>query len=234
METTRRDFLKNTSLLSAGAILLPTIVPENVIGKYSLSNRINIAIIGCGRQTFAPNIPQLLGSQHAQIVAVCDVDNWCLKNAQIQVNDFYSKQKGFKYKGCKTFDNYRKIIAIIDIDAVITRNDREFRTLPKMLRAVELVRNGRIGKIQKIYLDVTKNMNVIELACQFNMLVPVELNYDMWLRAAWQVPCTEKRVHAIKAYGRPGYMRVESFCDGMTSKWGTHFLDIAYWGNNSS
>jgi hypothetical protein len=291
MDTNRRDFLKKTSLLAAGSLVMPsivtpsfampTIVPASVFGKKAPSNRINIAMIGCGRQMVAPNIPQLLKSEHAQIVGVCDVDAWRLAKAQQQVNDYYSKQKGTSFNGCKAYDDYRKIMKDRDIDAVmislpdhwhvpmaieaaragkhislekpistciehgrklvqtikehkiITRNDSEFRTLPKMARAVELVRNGRIGKIQKIYVGVPKELNGASLPPQPNMAIPTELNYDMWLGPAWEAPYTEKRVHAIKAYGRPGWMRIDAYCNGMISNWGAHLMGIAQWGNNS-
>jgi myo-inositol 2-dehydrogenase/D-chiro-inositol 1-dehydrogenase len=291
METNRRDFLKKTSLLAAGSLILPsiltpsfgmpTIVPASVLGKKAPSNRINIAVIGCGRQSVSPNIPQLLRSEHAQVLAVCDVDSWRLSNAQKQVNDYYSKQKGSPYNGCKAIDDYRKIMQNKDIDAVmislpdhwhvpmaieaaragkhislekpistciehgrklvqaikkhnvITRNDSEFRTLPKMSRAVELVRNGRIGTLQKIYVGVPPDMNGTALAHQPNMTIPQELNYDLWLGPAWEAPYTEKRVHAIQAYGRPGWMRIDAYCNGMISNWGAHLMGIAQWGNNS-
>lgn len=291
METTRREFLKKSSLLAAGAVFMPSVltqsiampsvVPASVIGKNAPSNRINIAAIGCGRQMVSPNIPQMLKSEHSQIVAVCDVDSWRLANAHKQVNDFYSKQKGVAYNGCKAYSDYRKILENRDIDAVmlslpdhwhvpmaiqaaragkhislekpistciehgrklveavnkykvITRNDSEFRTLPKMMRAVELVRNGRIGSIQKIFVGVPPDMNGSALLPQLTMPVPEELNYDMWLGPAWEAPYTEKRVHAIKAYGRPGWMRVDSYCNGMISNWGAHLMGIAQWGNNS-
>jgi hypothetical protein len=281
MDSTRRDFLKKASMLAAGAIIMPQIVPASVFGKKAPSNRINIAMIGCGRQMVAPNIPQLLKSEHAQIVGVCDVDAWRLAKAQKQVNDYYSKLKGVAYNGCKGYEDYRKIMQNKDIDAVmistpdhwhvpmaieaaragkhislekpistcvehgrklvevikqhnvITRNDSEFRTLPKMSRAVELVRNGRIGKIQKIYVGVPRELNGASLPPQLTMPIPQELNYDMWLGPAWEVPYTEKRVHAIKAYGRPGWMRVDSYCNGMISNWGAHLMGIAQWGNNS-
>jgi hypothetical protein len=58
----------------------------------------------------APNIPQMLKSEHSQIVAVCDVDSWRLANAHKQVNDFYSKQKGVAYNGCKAYDDYLKTL----------------------------------------------------------------------------------------------------------------------------
>jgi myo-inositol 2-dehydrogenase/D-chiro-inositol 1-dehydrogenase len=279
--TTRREFLRRSAVGTLGVMVLPTIVPSYVFGKEAPSNRINVAMIGCGRQTVTPNIPQFLKSEIGQILAVCDVDKWRLDNAVKQVNEGYSKKKGFTYKGCKAYSDFRDVLASKEIDAVmiatpdhwhvplaieaakagkhislekpistcighgrrlvevlkkthvITRNDSEFRTLPKFARAVELVRNGRIGKIQKIYLAVPAELNGNALPPQPTMPVPAELNYDMWLGPAWEAPYTEKRVHAQKAYGRPGWMRVDNYCNGMISNWGAHLMGIAQWGNNT-
>lgn len=281
MKSNRRTFIRNTAIGAIGTMAIPTIIPSNVLGNTSPSNRINVAMIGCGRQMVKPNIPQMLNSKKSQIVAVCDVDTWRLGNAQKQVNDHYSKERGRNFKGCKAYDDFRELIQDKNIDAVmistpdhwhvpmaieaaragkhislekpistciehgrklveaikkhkvITRNDSEFRTLPKISRAVELVRNGRIGKIQRIYVAVPQELNGAALQPQLNMPVPVELNYDMWLGPAWEAPYTEKRVHAQKAYGRPGWMRVDSYCNGMISNWGAHLMGIAQWGNNS-
>ena len=281
MKTTRRSFIKNTAIGAAGAIAIPTILPSNIFGNPAPSNRITVAMIGCGRQTVQPNIPQLLGSKNAQIVAVCDLDSWRLDNAQKQVNDYYSKEKGTRYNGCERYDDFRQIMMRKDIDAVmiatpdhwhvpvaieaaragkhislekpistciahgrklveaikkykvITRNDSEFRTLPKFTRAVELVRNGRIGKIERIHVAVPAELNGSALPPQPDMPVPAELNYDMWLGTAWEVSYTENRVHPLKAYGRPGWMRVDSYCNGMISNWGAHLMGIAQWGNDS-
>ncbi len=266
---------------AAGTLIIPTILPSSVFGSAAPSNRINIAVIGCGRQSVTPNIPQLMASEHASLVAVCDVDAWRLDNAVKQVNNEYSKQKGTTYNGCKGYKDYRDVLQNKNIDAVmlslpdhwhvpmaidaaragkhislekpistcidhgrklieaikkckvITRNDSEFRTLPKFSRAVELVRNGRIGKIQRIFVAVPPELSGAALPPQSTMPVPSELNYDMWLGPAWEVPYTEKRVHAIKAYGRPGWMRVSDYCNGMISNWGAHLMGISQWGNNS-
>ncbi len=127
----------------------------------------------------------------------------------------------------------RKLVEAINKYKVITRNDSEFRTLPQMWRAVELVRNGRIGKIQRIYLAVPPELNGDPLPPQQTMTVPQELDYDFWLGPAWEAPYTEKRVHNIKKYGRPGWMRVSDYCNGMISNWGAHLMGISQWGNNS-
>jgi myo-inositol 2-dehydrogenase/D-chiro-inositol 1-dehydrogenase len=280
MKTGRRSFLKKTALGTAGTFVLPTLVPSYLFGKKAPGNRINVAVIGIGRQTVNPNIPQFLKSDNAQIVAVCDVDSWRLANGQKQVNDYYAQQKGFSYKGCDTYGDFREVLLRKDVDAVmiatpdhwhvpmaieaaragkhislekpistciehgrqlvkaikkygvITRNDSEFRALPAFARAVELVRNGRIGKIQKIFVAVPSDGP--PLPVQPTMAVPPELNYDFWLGPAWEVPYTEKRVHDIKVNNRrPGWMRVDSYCNGMISNWGAHLMGIVQWGNNT-
>jgi predicted dehydrogenase len=266
---------------TAGVIALPTIVPSSLLGKNSPSNRINMAVIGCGRQMIQPNIPQLLDSKNAQILAVCDLDSWRLANAKKQVNDYYSKERGSTYNGCRSFDDFRKVLQLKEIDAVmiatpdhwhvpaaieaaragkhvslekpistcighgqklveairkykvITRNDSEFRSTPIFARAVELVRTGQIGKIQKIHVAVPAELNGSALGPQKSTPVPSELNYDMWLGPAFEADYTENRVHAQKAYGRPGWMRVDAYCNGMISNWGAHLMDIAQWGNDT-
>jgi len=277
----RRDFIKSAAMGTAGAITMPTIVPSYLLDRRSPANRINVAVIGIGRQTVSPNIPQFLKSENAQIVAVCDVDAWRLANGQKQVNDYYSQQKGSAYKGCDAYTDFREVLVRKEVDAVmiatpdhwhipmaieaaragkhislekpistciehgrqlvkaikkygvITRNDSEFRPLPKFSKAIELVRNGRIGKIQRIYVAVPAELSGDSLKPEPTMPVPEELNYDMWLGPAFEAPYTEKRVHAIKAYGRPGWMRVGSYCNGMISNWGAHLMGIVQWGNNT-
>ncbi len=287
----RRTFLKDSAYAVAGALAsgavgaaagaAPTFVPSSVLGRTSPSNRISVAMIGCGRQTVSVNIPQLLESKNAQITAVCDVDSWRLANAQKQVNDFYAAAKGTAYNGCAVFDDYREVLLWAATDAVmiatpdhwhipmaveaaragkhislekplgtcidhgrklvaglkkhqvITRNDSEFRTLPKFSRAVELVRNGRLGPVRRIHVGVPPESNGAALPPMPTVPVPEELNYDFWLGPAWEAPYTENRVHSVRAYERPGWMRVDVYCNGMISNWGAHLMGIAQWGNGT-
>jgi hypothetical protein len=61
------------------------------------------------------------------------------------------------------------------------------------------------------------------------MPVPKELDYERWQGPAGRAPYTQERVHPPKTFGRPGWMRVLDYCDGMITNWGTHFWDIAQW-----
>ena len=62
------------------------------------------------------------------------------------------------------------------------------------------------------------------------MPIPDGLNYDMWLGSTPEVYYTEKRVHPLIGYGRPGWLRCEQFGAGMITGWGSHHIDIAHWG----
>ena len=101
------------------------------------------------------------------------------------------------------------------------RSDSRFRL------ASELVRNGRIGKLHTatVFLEVDPACKV-----QPPMPVPENLDYDFWLGPAPWAPYTEERVHPQNGYGRPGWLRMDDYCGGMLTGWGTHDIDQAQWG----
>ena len=78
---TRRGFVT----AAGAAIVAPTIVPSSVFGVNAPSNRINVALIGCGNQSRG-DLPSMLRQADAQVVAVCDVNRgsggyaWAVKN----------------------------------------------------------------------------------------------------------------------------------------------------------
>ena len=113
----------------------------------------------------------------------------------------------------------------------VFRTDSEFRSKANFHRAVELVRNGRIGKLRAIRTTVplgeSKSPPFVEMS------VPEELNYDLWQGPAQVKPYTEQRVHQIKGYERPGWMNIRDYSDGMILNWTTHLNDIAQWSNNT-
>ena len=116
----------------------------------------------------------------------------------------------------------------------VFRVDSEFRSLPHMLRACELVRNGRIGKLHAIRSGVPAGDDVdCPYADNVSMPLPRGLDYERWQGPAPRAAYHQERVHPPKELGRPGWMRVLWYCDGMVTNWGTHLNDIAQWGNNT-
>jgi len=101
------------------------------------------------------------------------------------------------------------------------RSDSRFRF------ACELVRNGRIGKLQTVKVGFGVDPST---GPQPSMPVPEQLDYDMWLGPAPWAVYTEKRVHPQDGYGRPGWLRIADYGAGMITGWGSHHNDIAQWG----
>lgn len=116
---------------------------------------------------------------------------------------------------------------------VVSRTDSEFRTNPIFWRMAELVRNGRIGKVERIVSGVPRELTGDSLPPQKSAPVPAGLDYDLWLGPAFPAPYTEQRVHPEQAWSRPGWMRIDDYCNGMISNWGSHLNDIAQWANGT-
>ena len=100
------------------------------------------------------------------------------------------------------------------------------RSSPQFRYAAELVRNGRIGKLQTVEVGLPGDPAGDEEPI---MPVPKHFNYDMWLGSTPVVPYTEKRVHPQAGYDRPGWLRCEQFGAGMITGWGAHHIDSAHW-----
>jgi predicted dehydrogenase len=62
------------------------------------------------------------------------------------------------------------------------------------------------------------------------MPVPPELDYEMWIGPTAMVPYTARRVHERQQHrARPGWMRIQTYAQGMISNWGAHYFDCAQW-----
>jgi len=91
----------------------------------------------------------------------------------------------------------------------------------KFTRACELVRNGRIGELKNVRVEIlTRPGNDNPWAPR---AVPPELDYEMWLGQAPWSPYHPDRVHYKFRF-------VSDFSGGDLTNWGAHHLDIAQWG----
>jgi hypothetical protein len=99
------------------------------------------------------------------------------------------------------------------------RSDANFR------RICELVRNGRIGKLQTVECglpsgtpDYGKTGNQTE-----TILVPEGFDYETWLGPAPEAPYSPARTHV-------NFRWVLDYSGGQVTDWGGHHPDIAQWG----
>jgi predicted dehydrogenase len=124
--STRRGFLK--SCIAAG--IAPTIIPSGVLGQTAPSKRINVALIGTGRQAIIVNLPAFLEIPEVQVVALCDVDAWRLRRAKRKVDAHYGNSD------CAVYRDWREVIARDDIDAVMNSTPDHWH-VPISLAAVQ-------------------------------------------------------------------------------------------------
>lgn len=97
------------------------------------------------------------------------------------------------------------------------RSDHRFRL------AVEMVRQGRIGKLRKVEIVLGKN----EAGGPFGRSEPPRhLNWNLWQGQTRAVPFIEERCHFTFRWWY-------EYAGGQMTDWGAHHLDIAEWAIDS-
>ena len=109
---------------------------------------------------------------------------------------------------------------------VVFRTDTECRSNSYMTRTADLAINGYLGTIKRFEVGVPREMGS-GFGDATPMPVPEHLDYDMWLGPAAERPYTRDRVHPEGLDGRPGWMRILDYCEGIVTNWGTHLIDVA-------
>jgi myo-inositol 2-dehydrogenase/D-chiro-inositol 1-dehydrogenase len=126
-----------------------------------------------------------------------------------------------------TIKEGRQLSDTVHRNGVIFQIGSQQRSAAQFRYACELVRNGRIGDVHTVKIGLPGDPGG---DVEPEMPIPSQLNYDMWLGSTPYVPYTEKGVHPVEGYGRPGWLRIEQYGAGMITGWGAHHLDIAHWG----
>lgn len=262
MNSTRRTFIKKAGMASAGLAIFPALIralPGS--GKVSASDRITMAVIGCGGRANAI-MDAFMANSDARITAVCDIDRTHLQAAKKKVDDYYGTND------CRTYSDFRELLEKEKVDAavlslpdhwhayiacacadkkihiygekplarllaesraivnsvkrngIIWQTGSQQRSSREFLHACELVRNGRIGKVD--YVEVSLHNGGAYLGNPGVMKVPKGVDWDMWLGPSPAVPF-RGIMH--------GYWReISDYGGGQLEDWAGHHIDIANWG----
>lgn len=168
---------------------------------------------------------ELLQNKDIDAVLISTPDHW---HAAIGVDAARAKKHIYMQKPASlTISEGRIMSDVIGGSGVKFQIGSQQRSSEQFRYAAELVRNGRIGTLKKVYVGLPGDPSGDE---EPEMPVPSNLNYDMWLGSTPLVYYTEKRVHPQKDYDRPGWLRCEQFGAGMITGWGAHHIDSAHWG----
>jgi predicted dehydrogenase len=106
----------------------------------------------------------------------------------------------------------------------VFQTSTEDRAVPEYHRLAELVRNGRIGKLQRIEVILPRQPTVP--GDPTPQPVPPELDYEMWLGPAPEAPYTKDRLHF-------NFRWISDYSGGIITDWGAHLFDTAQWANDT-
>ncbi len=123
-----------------------------------------------------------------------------------------------------TINEGKLLIETVRRHGRVFQTSTEDRSLPVYHRMAELVRNGRIGRLQRIEVILPKQPALA--GDPTPQPVPPELDYEMWLGPAPEAPYTKDRVHF-------NFRWIRDYSGGIICDWGAHLFDTAQWANNT-
>lgn len=118
-----------------------------------------------------------------------------------------------------TIDEGRHIIKAVRDNGVVLQTGTQQRSSQRFRLACELVRNGRLGKLQRAQVWLPAGLRAGPFAPS---PVPAGLNWDFW---QGQAPAAEYVTERCHANFRFWY----EYSGGTMTDWGAHHNDIAYW-----
>ena len=106
----------------------------------------------------------------------------------------------------------------------VFQTSTEDRSLTVYHRMAELVRNGRIGKLERIFVKLPGGPGQPGLATPEP--VPQGFDYEMWLGPAPWAPYCPARTHY-------NFRWITDYSGGNLTDWGAHLIDTAQWANDT-
>ncbi len=169
-QVTRRRFVQ--TLAAAGAAG-PALLGSLKQTRAAANERLTLGMIGVGTMGRS-HLDRFLGYGDAQIVAVCDVVAERREHARQRVNDHYAKQSGQgSYQGCQEFLDFRQLLALDGLDAVVIATPDHWHTIPSILAArakkdiyCEKPLTLTIGEGRRLVNEVRANQVVFQTGSQ--------------------------------------------------------------------
>ncbi len=161
MEFTRRNFLRNTGSLLAGATVSPLIFSDT-IGAVAANDKVVVGLIGCNGMGFY-NLSDFLKVPGVECAALCDIDDTVLNNRAAEVLKLTGKAP-------KLYKDYRKLLEDKSIDVVIVGTPDHWHCLP-MVNACEAGKDVYVEK--PLANSIAECEVMVKAARKYNRVVQV-------------------------------------------------------------
>lgn len=124
----QRNVSRREAMQIAAVAAVPALVPGHLLGAAAPSKKITLGSIGIGWQG-GSNLGNFLGNDDCRVLAVADVDQTHLADAAKRVNQRYGNSD------CKTYKDFRELLARGDIDAVCISTPDHWHSIPAIAAA---------------------------------------------------------------------------------------------------
>jgi len=118
-----------------------------------------------------------------------------------------------------TIDEGKRIVEAVRRNGIVLQTGTQQRSMRKFRLACELVRNGRIGKLQQVTVYLPAGLREGPFASK---PVPSGLNWDYWQGQAPATDYVPQRCHT-------NFRFWFDYSGGTMTDWGAHHNDIARW-----
>ena len=171
--TTRRDFIRQATLLGAGLSMSPFFINATP-GSVGANDKIRVGLIGCKGMGFS-DLQAFLRNPEVECIALCDIDDEVLNSRAAETQKITGKKVKNLYK------DWRKLIDNKDIDVVIVGTPDHWHCL-QMVAACEA---GKDVYCEKPLGNSIEECNIMVRAAEkYNRVVQV----GQWQRSDphWQ------------------------------------------------
>lgn len=194
--------------------------PVAVCDVYEPYLNLGVQAAGAKVATFG-DFRRLLELKDVDAVIVATPDHWHALNTVLACQagkDVYCEKPL-----SLTVHEGRKMVEAARKHNRVVQTGSQQRSGPHYQKAVKLVQDGAIGSVHKITVGYTRNIlpGLVPLP-ELTKEVPKNLDWDMWLGPAPQVPYDPFRCHY-------NFRWFWDYSGGQMTNWGAHNLDIARW-----
>jgi predicted dehydrogenase len=168
VSSSRREFISGTTRAAfAAGLATRAAIAEDASRATGANETINIGLIGCGGRGRSVMKNYFMTSPSVQVVAVCDVSEPRMAQAQMLVGG----------KRIRTYSDYRKLLDDNDIDAVIVATNDHWHVLP----TIHACQAGKDVYLEKpVGTSIAEGRAAVEAASKYNRVVQVGLQQRSW------------------------------------------------------
>lgn len=170
---------------------------------------------------------EMLERKDIDAIVVATPDHWHAVNTIMAANAkkhvYCEKPLAHSVEEGRAMVNAVKRNKVVLQTGSMQRSNANFRT------ACELVRNGYLGEIKEVLV----NVGIAGVNCYLlPQTAPTSLNWDMWLGPALYRSFHPDLAPPVEQDVYPNWRQYKQFGGGYLSDWGAHMIDIAQWALN--